>query len=314
MPKGITQEQVSAAADALVVAGERPTVDKIRQALGTGSPNTVSRMLDTWRGALATRLGQVLALPEVPGEVGQAFAEVWRLAVTQAASLAQAALAHEQNALLAAQSSLAQERKLWEIAIAEAQGQAQSAGQAREVAETRLADVQRLVEQQAGQLAELVQQRDGWQQRAEQLAEAFDTHKRTVTAEREAQAAHVRAVEDRAHAEIDRAREETKALQATLRQKERETSAVAARLETAVTSARAAERLASEHGARANTLEQQLARMDGLPAALLAAQQALRASTQREVALQAKLDSTTADTKIKPAARKRKPRGASGAS
>jgi chromosome segregation ATPase len=314
MPKGITQEQVSAAADALVVAGERPTVDKIRQALGTGSPNTVSRMLDTWRGALATRLGQVLALPEVPGEVGQAFAEVWRLAVTQAASLAQAALAHEQNALLAAQSSLAQERKLWEIAIAEAQGQAQSAGQAREVAETRLADVQRLVEQQAGQLAELVQQRDGWQQRAEQLAEAFDTHKGTVTAEREAQAAHVRAVEDRAHAEIDRAREETKALQATLRQKERETSAVAARLETAVTSARAAERLASEHGARANTLEQQLARMDGLPAALLAAQQALRASTQREVALQAKLDSTTADTKIKPAARKRKPRGASGAS
>ncbi len=102
-------------------ASERPTVEKIRAQLGTGSPNTVSRMLETWRGALATRLGQVLALPDVPVEAGQAFAEVWRLAVGHAESLAQAALAQEQNALLAAQTSLAQERKIWEIAVAEAQ-------------------------------------------------------------------------------------------------------------------------------------------------------------------------------------------------
>ena len=73
MARGITQDQVNAAADALVTAGERPTVEKIRAQLGTGSPNTVTRMLDTWRGALATRLSQVLALPEVPADVGQAF-------------------------------------------------------------------------------------------------------------------------------------------------------------------------------------------------------------------------------------------------
>jgi chromosome segregation ATPase len=307
MPKGITQEQVSAAADTLVAAGDKPTVDKIRQALGTGSPNTVSRMLETWRGALATRLGQVLALPEVPAEVGQVFAEVWRLAMTQASSLAQSALAHEQNALLAAQTSLTQERKLWDIALAEAQGQAQNADQTREVAETRLADIQRLVEQQAGQLAELTQQRDGWQQRAEQLAEAFDMHKSTVTAEREAQAAHVRAVEDRAHAEIDRAREETKTLQATIHRQEREASTVAARMEKVLASARAAEHLATEHGARANTLEQQLARMDGLPAALLAAQQALHAATLREAALHSKLESL----KVKPSGTRKKPHGPS---
>lgn len=308
MARGITQEQVSAAADALVTAGERPTVEKIRAQLGTGSPNTVTRMLDTWRGALATRLSQVLALPELPADVGRAFTEVWRLAMTQAGSLAEAALSQEQNALLAAQSSLTQERKIWEIAIAEAQGQAQSADQAREVAETRLEDIQRLVEQQAGQLAELMQQRDGLQQRVEQLAEAVDTHKSAVTAEREAQATHVRAVEDRAHTEIDRAREETKTLRATLRQKEREASAVAARLETAVASARAAEHLATEHGARANALEQQLTRMDGLPAALLAAQQALQAATLREAALRTKLESP----RVKPSGirKKRDPPGA----
>ena len=313
MARGITQEQVSAAADALFTAGERPTVEKIRARLGTGSPNTVTRMLDTWRGALATRLGQVLALPDVPADVGQAFTEVWRLAMAQAGSLAQAALAQERNTLLAAQTSLTQERKLWDIALAEAQAQAQSADQARQVAETRLVDMQRLVEQQAGQVAELAQQRDDWQRRAEQLDEAFEAHKGSVAAEREAQAAHVRAVEDRAHAEIDRAREETKTLQATLRQKDREASAVAARLEMAVASARATERLATEHGARAKTLEQQLARMDGLPTALRAAQQALQAALKRESALQAKRDHLTGGAKPQTAIRKRKPRGASGA-
>lgn len=255
----------------------------------------------------------MLALPELPADVGQAFTEVWRLAMTQARSLAQGALAHEQNALLAAQSSLTQERKLWDIALAEAQEVAKSADQARQVAETRLADMQRLLEQQAGQLAERTQQRDAWQRRAEQLDNAFEGHKSSVAAEREAQAAHVRAVEDRAHAEIDRAREETKTLQATLRQKEREASAVAARLEAAIASARDAERLATEHGARAKALSQQLARMDGLSTALRAAQQALQAALKRESALQAKRDHLTGGAKPQTAIRKRKPRGASGA-
>jgi DNA repair exonuclease SbcCD ATPase subunit len=290
MPKGITQEQVSAAADALVAASERPTVEKIRAQLGTGSPNTVTRMLEAWRGALAIRMGQMLVLPEVPGDVGQAFAEVWRLAVTHAATIAQASLAQEQNALLAAQTSLTQERKIWEIAIAEARELAQSTGQAREVAETRLTDVQRLVEQQAGQLAELVQQRDGLQQRADQLAEAFDTHKSVVTAEREAQAVHVRAVEDRAHAEVDRSRFETKTLQTKLDRVEREASATSGRLEKALSDAREG----AVQAARAKTLEQQLARMDGLSSALVSAQHSLQAAEGREAKLREQLNKLNA--------------------
>lgn len=313
MAIGVPETDVFAAADRVLARGERPTVERIRVELGRGSPARVGQLLETWWEGLAKRLAGEARLPELPPEVAAAFRAVWVSASEHATAGAQAALAQEQNALLAAQTSLTQERKLWEIAIAEAQVLAQSADQAREVAETRLTDVQRLVEQQAGQLAELLQQRDGWQQRAEQLAEAFDTHKSSVTAEREVQAAHVRAVEDRAHAEIDRAREETKTLQATLRQKERETSAIASRLETAMASARAAERLATEHGARAKTLEQQLARMDGLPAALLAAQQALQAALKRESALQAKRDHPTGGTKAQTAVRKRKPRGASRA-
>ncbi|MGH8159564.1 MAG: DNA-binding protein [Rhodanobacter sp.] len=312
MPKGITQDQVNVAADALVAAGDKPTVERIRAQLGTGSPNTVLRMLEVWRGTLAQRLGQMLVLPDVPSEVGQAFAEVWRLTMTHAESLAQATLVQEQNALLAAQTSLSQERKIWEIAIAEAQLRAQNASQACEVAETRLADLQRLVEQQAGQVAELLQQRDSWQRRAEQLDEAFEANKSAVNAERDAQSLHLRTVEDRAHAEVDRAREEVKAVQATLRRRERETLDVVARLEKALDAARAAEHLAAEQGTRAKTLEQQLVRMDGIPKALIATQRALKAALQRETALQSKLGHRATGTQIQTAVRKRKPRSASG--
>ena len=48
---GITYEQVAATADALVGRGEKPTIQAIRDALGTGSPNTIHRHLTAWRSA-----------------------------------------------------------------------------------------------------------------------------------------------------------------------------------------------------------------------------------------------------------------------
>lgn len=47
MARGITESDVHAAADQLVAAGERPTIERIRAHLGTGSPNTVLRWLET---------------------------------------------------------------------------------------------------------------------------------------------------------------------------------------------------------------------------------------------------------------------------
>src|SRR3546814_9135076 len=41
--------------------------------LGTGSPNTIIRMLEAWRSGLAERLQNVLQLPELPAEAGQRF-------------------------------------------------------------------------------------------------------------------------------------------------------------------------------------------------------------------------------------------------
>ncbi|WP_425602397.1 DNA-binding protein [Luteibacter aegosomatis] len=72
MGHGITEAQVHAAADALVEAGDRPTVERIRAHLGTGSPNTVTRYLDSWWGGLGVRLAAVrasAAIPAAPAEV-----------------------------------------------------------------------------------------------------------------------------------------------------------------------------------------------------------------------------------------------------
>ena len=46
--RGVRPIDVEQAADALLRAGERPTIEKVRARLGTGSPNTINPLLDLW--------------------------------------------------------------------------------------------------------------------------------------------------------------------------------------------------------------------------------------------------------------------------
>ncbi len=55
-PQGVQEIEVWAAADALVAAGQRPTIERVRAHLGSGSPNTVSPMLKRWFAALGPRV------------------------------------------------------------------------------------------------------------------------------------------------------------------------------------------------------------------------------------------------------------------
>jgi hypothetical protein len=54
--RGVTQKDVSHAADELLRNGDRPTVERIRAKIGSGSPNTVGPLLDIWWKSLAVRL------------------------------------------------------------------------------------------------------------------------------------------------------------------------------------------------------------------------------------------------------------------
>src|SRR2546427_3022130 len=55
--RGVQEADVWAAADALIAQGLRPTIERVRQQIGRGSPNTVSPMLETWFATLGQRLG-----------------------------------------------------------------------------------------------------------------------------------------------------------------------------------------------------------------------------------------------------------------
>jgi hypothetical protein len=135
MRTGITQEQVNAAADAILGAGENPTVEKIRASLGTGSPNTVTRMLDAWRNRLGERFREMSALPDVPDSVGQAMVELWRLAVVHANREAAANLKNEGTALESARAELVREKEGWETRLQAADAETIQAKAALELTE-----------------------------------------------------------------------------------------------------------------------------------------------------------------------------------
>ncbi len=220
MARGISEHDVHQAADALVVAGERPTVERIRAHLGTGSPNTVVRWLDTWWRGLGARLHEQqarLALPEAPEAVTALAGQWWALAIEHATAAAEKSLdtdretqREEREALEEARGAFAQEA----LALREA---AAAAGQARDIAMARTAELERLVEALQTRVGEITAQRDSAEARASeadmqrrQIIEQLEALRAQVASERDGLDQHLRATEDRAHAEVDRARQEAR--------------------------------------------------------------------------------------------------------
>src|SRR3990167_6235798 len=77
--RGVQPDEVCAAADAVLAQGERPTIERVREHLGRGSPNTVAPMLDAWYASLAKRL-DANSGEEGAGEQGELPAPVLRAA------------------------------------------------------------------------------------------------------------------------------------------------------------------------------------------------------------------------------------------
>lgn len=87
MARGITESDVFKACDSLLLAGARPTIERVRLKLGRGSPNTVSPMLETWFKHLGTRIKDpgAFSAPAVVAEpVFQAAQHFWEVAQAEA--------------------------------------------------------------------------------------------------------------------------------------------------------------------------------------------------------------------------------------
>jgi hypothetical protein len=82
--RGVTSSDVDQAADALLRRGERPTVEKIRAVIGSGSPNTVGPLLDAWWKRLAGRLDAgPAAFHRLPVSVAHVAEALWMQALVE---------------------------------------------------------------------------------------------------------------------------------------------------------------------------------------------------------------------------------------
>ncbi|QAU23107.1 DNA-binding protein [Dyella sp. M7H15-1] len=269
MTKGITEAQVHTAADALVAAGERPTVERIRAHLGTGSPNTVTRLLDFWWQALGARLTAhqaIATIPDAPAEIAALAGQWWAWAWQQARETVQAEVAGERAQLASDRAALDREREALQQKEVRQQQLLAQAQQAETAMAARLADIQRLVEQQAAQLVDLTQQREALETRNERLEAEFlnvttrlQAQETTAAAERETLTQQLRATEDHGHAEVDRARQESKGLRTRLAAMEKERTTERERhqheLVTLRTSLTTAQQDVAAYRARVETLE-----------------------------------------------------------
>lgn len=111
---GIGERDVWEAADALLIAGARPTVERVRAQIGRGSPNTVGPLLDGWFKALGGRIQNPSAFhaeparPDVPEPVLAAARKLWDAALEAARLEIEASLQSEREELARIRADLEQ--------------------------------------------------------------------------------------------------------------------------------------------------------------------------------------------------------------
>jgi hypothetical protein len=82
--RGINARDVELAADALLREGHRPTIEKIREKIGRGSPNTINPLLDAWWKRLASRLDAgPAAFHRLPESVAHVAEALWMQALDE---------------------------------------------------------------------------------------------------------------------------------------------------------------------------------------------------------------------------------------
>ncbi|XDF33145.1 DNA-binding protein [Paracidovorax avenae] len=226
-PRGVQMEEVWAAADAVLALGERPTVERVRHQLGRGSPNTVGPMLDGWYATLARRL-QAPADPSEPGEgsgealpapVARAAKALWGRALQQADESAAARLAQSRaeleaqaEALRLAQDELAREKQRLD-------DREEAYAVALQARDAQIAEAARQARDLQQQLLACQQQLDTARSDNTQLRKAADAERKRQEAREADHLAERARIEERAqaqerrlHAEVDRARQESRRL------------------------------------------------------------------------------------------------------
>ena len=298
MAVGVPESEVFAAADAVLARGERPTVERVRGELGRGSPARVGALLDQWWEQLAVRLRGEARLPGLPPEVAQAFVAIWQQATTLAQVVVDHSVATQRQVLEEEREQLAAQETRARLEVTQARQLVAEAQAARLSVETRLLDLEQLLVQRQAQIEDLQDQRVGLQEERQLLSRQVDSlqaelqeQQRQAEQARISQEAYVRGVEERAHREVDRAREEGKARQVEHRELQRQIAASQHTIEVCRSTLADSQREAAALQARAEVAAEQRERERAISQSRAdATRQTLEEAQRSAIAQQARAD------------------------
>jgi chromosome segregation ATPase len=161
---GITYNEVVGAIDSIIAAGADPTIQRIRDNLGSGSPNTIHKHLSSWRDA---RPPSQRTAPELPADLQSAILrEIARQAAGDRAALEKDLAATQKEAAVLARTGEELEELNTELV---AQNEALAAEKERlaALAEERKKEVEELKK-------ELTRERQAAEHARIQVAQAFN--------------------------------------------------------------------------------------------------------------------------------------------
>jgi chromosome segregation ATPase len=230
--RGITESDVWQAADALLLEGARPTIERVRMKIGRGSPNTVTPYLETWFRSLGARIADPMAFsapPTLPDPISEAARHFWEAALGAARAEGAAAIEANRAEFAAASRKLDAERAHLRADLERINAQLQAKEEAAQLLRAHLSESQQRVEALSAELVardrsivdlrshvgQIEADRDTLRQHLDAERAVFETRRKEFEAR---EAAHT----ERWAAEVDRAREATKVMKTQLTQSEKD--------------------------------------------------------------------------------------------
>jgi chromosome segregation ATPase len=220
-PRGVQQEDVWGAADAVLSQGERPTIERVRQQLGRGSPNTVAPLLESWFATLGQRLNMS---PDpghsdsgLPAPVQRAATVLWQRAQQIAQTQAQDSVATERNELSEMVQALARERDVFSTEQRVMNERCEAANRTLALAQAQasqwvqqLEEAKRLLIIKEQEMTELREQQQGLQHMLDMERQRFQAQVDAAQQERQRLEDRSAANERRLLVELDATRSEVK--------------------------------------------------------------------------------------------------------
>lgn len=283
MARGITEADVFKACDTLLLEGARPTIERVRQTLGRGSPNTISPMLETWFKHLGARIkdpGAFSAPATVAEPVFQAAQHFWEVAQAEARRDLDERV---RDGLAAATANVEAEKE--RAAIAEAA--AFSANARANHLQTQLDQAQAALEAERVQHAATASKAGAAMERCEALQAEVKAAQRTASDERVRADRAIALADERAAGAERRAALEIERERALRIKAEKATESAARRFEVALKAEVAANEQLSAAQARLAAQQAVAARRE----------QDLQGQVDRQVAKAQELETTLADAR-----------------